>query len=84
MNGVFPAAGVALQPYELAAHQAVEDVGLRHEHLVETEHAEDADEHRGAADDHVDPPRLEPRVVGALLGGLGGEGAEHVLGGRRA
>ena len=30
---------------QLAAHQAVEDVGLAHQHLVEAEDAEDADEH---------------------------------------
>src|SRR5829696_9967757 len=68
-----------LRRLDLAAHQTVEDVGLAHQHPVETEHTEDADEHRGAPDDHVDPTRLEPGVVRALLGRLGGEGAEDVL-----
>src|SRR3954454_9381947 len=64
---------------DLAAHQTVEDVGLTDEHLLETEHAEDADQHRGAADDHVDAPGFQPRVVPTLLRVLGGEGAEDVL-----
>ena len=37
------------------------------------------DEHDRAAHDDVDPTRLEPRVVGALGGALGREGAEHVF-----
>ena len=38
------------------------------------------DDHDHAADDHVDPARLEPGVVAALRDRLGRERAEHLLG----
>ena len=50
--------------------------------LVEAERAHDRDEHAAAADDHVGPRLLEAGVVDAVGPALGGEGAEHVLGGR--
>ena len=65
----------------LAAHEAVEDVGLRHEHLVEAEHPHHRHQHDRPADDHVDPSGLEARVVRTLGRRLGGERAEDVFGG---
>ena len=44
------------------------------------EAAQDGHERAAAADDHVGPGLLEARVVDAVGAGLGGEGAEHVLG----
>src|SRR5439155_8071066 len=63
------------------AQDAVEDVGFGHEDLVHVEVAEDPDEDAAPADDHVGALRLEPRVVTASGERLGGERAEHVLGG---
>jgi hypothetical protein len=58
-----------------------EDVRLGHDHLLEPQPAEDGDQHAAPADDHVGPGLLEPGVVDAVGAGLGGQRAEHVLGG---
>ena len=50
--------------------------------LVEAERAHEGDEHAAAADDHVGPRLLQPGVVDPVGQRLGGERAEHVLGGR--
>ena len=66
----------------LTAHQTVEDVGLADTSISSKPSTRRiADEHDRAADDHVDPARLEARVVRALRRPrLGRERAEHVLG----
>src|SRR3954449_10816752 len=46
-----PPSGHGSASSRLAAHQTVEDVGLADQHLLESEHPEDAHEHRGAAHD---------------------------------
>src|SRR4030088_531499 len=75
VNCVFLGTG----PLYLAAYEAVEDVGFGHQHLVETEDAEDPDQHRVATDDDIDPAGLESGVVLPLFDALGRERAEHVL-----
>jgi hypothetical protein len=49
--------------------KAVEDVGLRHQHLVEPQGAHDRDQHEGAPDDHVDAAGLEAGRVDVIVGG---------------
>ena len=62
--------------------EAVEDVGLGDEHLVEAPVPHHRDDDDRAADDHVDPARFEAGVVAALRDRLGRQRAEHLLGGR--
>ena len=66
------------------AGEAVEDVGLGDEQLVETPVAHDADDDDRAADDDVDPARLEPGIVPPLALRLGRERPEDLLGGGSA
>src|SRR5262245_58541773 len=66
--------------FEEAQCQSVEDVGLRHDHLVEAEAPEQRHEHAAAAHDHVGAGLLQARVVDAAVVGLGGQRAEDVLG----
>ena len=61
--------------------EAVEDVRLRHEHLVEVEVPQHRHDDDRAADDHVDAAWFEPGVVAPLFDGFGGERAEHLFGG---
>ena len=56
--------------------QAVEDVGLRHEHLVEAPMSHHRHDNDHPADDHVDAARFETGIVPAPGDRFGREGAE--------
>ena len=59
---------------------AVEDVGFRDQHLVESPVPHHRHDHDHAAHDHVDAALLESGVVAALRDRLGRERAEDLLG----
>ena len=79
----FPGELTGTSPGKHTQREAVEDVGLGVDDRVQAEVAHDRHQGAAAADDHVGPGLLEARVVDAVGPGLGGERAEHVLGGRR-